>query len=211
MTSHKKGISSVQLSKSIAVTQKTAWFKNHRIRECFSIVGKERLNGEIEPDETFVGGKNKNRHWDKKVKNSQGRSFKDKVPVMGMMQRGGKVICKVAKDTSCKSLTLPILQAVKRGSTLFPDERNAYGLVSRLYEHHVIGRSRKQYANGNVYTSTIEGFWGIMKRDLIGIYNHTDRKHLQKYADEFCFRYNTRNSSEPSRLTCKTLCLGIEL
>jgi transposase-like protein len=172
---------------------------NHRIRECFSIVGKEKLNGEIELDETFVGGKNKNRHWDKKVKNSQGRSFKDKVPVMGMLQRNGKVVCKVVKNTSYKSLTLPVLQTVKRGSTLFSDEWNGYGLVSRLYEHHVIDHSRKQYANGNVYTNTIEGFWGIMKRGLTGIYNHTSRKHLQKYANEFCFRYNTRNLGEPER------------
>jgi len=197
ITSHKKGISSIQLSKDLEVTQKTAWFMNHRIRECFN--SKEKLSGEIELDETFVGGKNKNRHWDKKVKNSQGRSFKDKVPVMGMLQRNGKVVCKVVKDTSYKSLTLPILQTVKRGSTLFSDEWCGYNLVDKLYEHYIIDHSRKQYVNGNVYTNTIEGFWGIMKRGLIGIYNHTDRKHLQRYANEFSFRYNTRKSSEVER------------
>ena len=95
---------------------------NHRIRQCFSIVSEEKLSGEVELDETFIGGKNKNRHWDKKFKNAQGRSFKDKVPVMGMLERNGKVVCKVVKNTSYKSLTAPILRTVKRGSTLFSDE-----------------------------------------------------------------------------------------
>lgn len=110
ITSTKKGISSTQLSRDISVTYKTAWFMNHRIRECFGIVMEEKLDGEVELDETFVGGKNKNRHRNKKVKNSQGRSFKDKVPVMGMLQRGGKIVCKVVRDTSYKSLTAPIFE-----------------------------------------------------------------------------------------------------
>jgi len=199
ITSHKKGISSIQLSKDIDVTQKTAWFMNHRIRECFSIVSKEKLNGDIELDETFIGGKNKNRHWDKKVKNSQGRSFKDKVPVMGMLQRGGKVVCKVVKNTSYKSLTAPIIRTVKRGSTLFSDEWSGYRVVGKVYEHYIVDHSRKQYVNGDAYTNTLEGFWGIMKRGLIGIYNHTSKEHLQRYVNEFCFRYNARNSSETER------------
>jgi transposase-like protein len=197
ITSHKKGISSIQLSKDIKVTQKTAWFLNQRIRECF--INEEKLSGEVALDETFVGGKNKNRHWDKKVKNSQGRSFKDKVPVLGMLQRNGKVVCRVLKDTSYKSLTAPIIRTVKRGSTLFSDEWGGYRVVDKVYEHYIVDHSRKQYVDGNAYTNTIEGFWGIMKRGLIGIYNYTGRKHLQRYVDEFSFRYNTRNLSEAER------------
>ena len=129
ITSHKKGISSLQLAKDISVTQKTAWFMSQRIRENFKIVMDEKLEGEVELDETFVGGKNKNRHRNKKVKNSQGRSFKDKVPVMGMLERGGNVVCKVVRDTSYKSLTGPILRAVDRSATLFSDEWVGYKTI----------------------------------------------------------------------------------
>lgn len=98
LCNHKKAISSLQLSKDITVTQKTAWFLLQKIRRTFHFVQREKLDGEVELDETFVGGKNKNRHWNKKVKHCQGRSFKDKVPVMGMLQRGGNVICRVVRD-----------------------------------------------------------------------------------------------------------------
>ena len=118
---HKKSISTTQLAKDISVTLKTSWFLLHNIRRTFHSIHLEELNGEVELDETFVGGKNKNRHANKKVKNSQGRSFKDKVPVLGMLKRGGKVICKVVKDTSVKSPTAPILTAVNRTVTLFTD------------------------------------------------------------------------------------------
>ncbi len=100
---HKKAISATQLAKNISVTVKTAWFLLYKVRRTFNNVHLKKLDGEIKFDETFGGGKNKNRHANKKVKNSQGRSFKDKVPVLGMLNRGGNVICKVVKDTSAKS------------------------------------------------------------------------------------------------------------
>ena len=117
--SHKKGISSCQLARDIAVTQKTAWFMLQRIRECFYCENNHQLDGEVELDESFVGGKNKNRHANKRVKNSQGCSFKDKTPVLGMLERGGKVVCRVVKSTSKKQLTAPILKTIKRTATLF--------------------------------------------------------------------------------------------
>ena len=195
ITTSNKGISSVQLAETIGVTQKTAWFMSHRIRENFKIVMEEKLDGEVELDETFVGGKNKYRHRSKKVKNCQGRSFKDKVPVMGMLERGGKVVCKVVRDTSYKSLTVPILRTVKRSATLFSDEWKGYRTVSKLYEHYTVDHGHGQYVDEDAYTNNIEGFWGIMKRGLTGIYNHTSKKHLQKYVNEFCFRYNCKELS----------------
>lgn len=131
--SHKKGISSVQLSKDIGVTQKTAWFMLHRIRKALGLENEEnnddnqnqdKLDGTVEVDETFIGGKNKNRHADKKVKACQGRSFKDKVPVFGMFQRGGKVIAKVVSDTKSNTLFGVIRNYVKEGSNLYTDEWN---------------------------------------------------------------------------------------
>lgn len=199
IASNKKGISSIQLAKDISVTQKTAWAMSHKIRECFNIVTQEKLDGEVELDETFVGGKNKNRHYNKKVKNSQGRSFKDKIPVMGMLQRGGKVVCKVIRNTTYKSLTMPILRTVNRDATLFSDEWCGYRVVSKLYEHYIVDHGRGQYVDEDAYTNTIEGFWSIMKRGLTAIYNHTSRKHLQRYVNEFCFRYNTQNIDNVER------------
>jgi len=207
ITSHKKGISSIQLSKDISVTQKTAWFMSHRIRECFSFVMDEKFDGEVELDETFVGGKNKNRHANKKVKKCQGRSFKDKIPVMGMLQRGGHVTCKVVRDTSYKSLTIPILKTISRTATLFSDEWCGYKTVNKLYEHYVVDHGHGQYVDEDAYTNNIEGFWSIAKRSIIGIYNHLSRNHIQRYFNEFCFRYNTRDFSERERfnlLLCKS-------
>ena len=189
---HRKGISSVQLSKDIGVTQKTAWNMLHRIRECFGDVNGTKLDGVVQIDETFVGGKNKNRHWDKKVKNSQGRSFKDKTPVFGMLQKKGKVVAKVVKDTKAGTLRKEINKTIRAGSTVFSDEWN-YGNLNRKYNHSFVDHKRKQYVSGEVTTNGIESFWATLKRGIIGIYHHVSRKYLQRYVDEFVFRYNTRN------------------
>lgn len=202
ITTSNKGISSIKLADDIGVTQKTAWYMSQRIREAFNIALEEKLDGEVELDETFVGGKNKNRHKNKRVKNSQGRSFKDKVPVMGMLQRGGKVICEVVRNTSYKSLTVPILRNVKRTATLYSDEWQGYKTVHKLYKHYIVDHGHGQYVNGNAYTNNIEGFWSILKRGLTGIYNHTSKKHLQRYVNEFCFRYNYRGMDGKDRFNC---------
>ena len=145
LTSDKKGASSIKIASYLGVTQKTAWFMTQRIRQSFKQDPNEKFDGEVELDETFVGGKNKNRHWNKKVKNSQGRSFKDKVPVMGVLQRGGKVFCKVVKNTSYKQLTAPILRKVKRTATLYSDEWCGYKTVNKVYNHHVVDHGHGIY------------------------------------------------------------------
>lgn len=199
ITTSNKGISSVKLAEDISVTQKTAWYMNQRIREAFDIALEEKLDGEVELDETFVGGKNKNRHKNKRVKNSQGRSFKDKTPVLGMLQRGGRVKCKVVRDTSYKSLTVPVLRSVSRDATVYTDEWQGYKTVHKLYNHYIVDHGHGQYVNGNAYTNSIEGFWSILKRGLTGIYNNTSRKHLQRYVNEFSFRYNCRKMNGMER------------
>jgi transposase-like protein len=207
ITSHKKGISSLQLGRDLNVTQKTAWFMNHRIRNCFGLDHSEEIdsmgnNGVVELDETFVGGKNKNRHANKKVENSQGRSYKDKSPVLGILERDGKVIAIQVPDTKQETIQPIIESIVVSGSKVVSDEWTAYkGLYSK-YDHKVVNHSQKEYVSLNdrsIHNNTIEGFWSLLKRGIIGIYHFTSKKHLQKYVDEFAFRYNSRTITEHER------------
>lgn len=228
LTSSKKGISSLGLSRELGTTQKTAWFMAHRIRNCFGIDDDTELDGTVESDETFVGGKNKNRHKDKKVEQSQGRSFKDKTPILGLMERQeielterphklvpdkivieplilkpSFVVCRVVPDTKLKTIQ-PILKSfVKNNTKLVTDEWHAYQGLSSNYDHYIVNHAAKEYVNNedsSIHSNTIEGFWSIVKRGIIGIYHYASRKHLQKYADEFAFRYNTKDISTTDRI-----------
>ncbi len=213
VTAHKKGISSLQLGRDINVTQKTAWFMLQRIRNCFGIdTGK--LDNEVEVDETFIGGKEGNKHKNKKTEGSQGGS--NKAPVMGMVERGGKIKAKHIEDTKGATLSKEIIASVKETAQLYTDEYVSYESMQRIYDHSTIKHSEGQYVNGRVHTNTIEGFWSLLKRGIFGIYHSTSKKHLQKYVDEFVFRYNSRIATDSyrfnlllsnteNRLTYKTL------
>ena len=198
VTSHKKGISSLQLSRDIDVTQKTAWFMLQRIRNCFGIENNNELNNTVELDGTYMGGKNKNRHEDKKVEHPQGRSTQDKTPVFGMVERGGKLNAKVVPDTSCATLTKETVKFVK-DALVCTDEWWGYNSIKQLFLHEIVNHKCKEYVRNNVYTNTIEGFWSLLKRGVIGIYHFTSKQHLQRYVDEFVFRYNTRKHTECTR------------
>lgn len=198
-TSHKKGISSLQLSRDIEVTQKTSWFMLQRIRECFGEEPLSSLSGEVEADETYIGGRNKNRHEHKRIKGIQGRSVKDKTPVVGMIERGGDLIAKVVNNTKSSTLTKEVINHVKKTAKLYTDEWLGYKGVSKIYDHSIVKHNKEEYVNGRVHTNTIEGFWSLLKRSIIGVYHFTSKKHLQKYVDEMVFRYNSRDISEGKR------------
>lgn len=224
-TSAKNGISAAELSRHLNVTPTTGWFLLQRIRTMFAEKAPQTLSGIIQLDETFVGGKNKNRHWDKKVKNSQGRSFKDKTPVMGMLQqqvtetieRPHKLIpnrvvkekiiiqeavirCQVVPDTKAESIQPLIRAAVAANSIVVSDEWFAYNGLNNKYDHQVVDHGRKQYVNQAGYTSNaLEGSWSIFKAAIIGTHKKVTRKHLQLYVNEFAFRYNTKNAKDGSR------------
>lgn len=191
----KKGISSYQLAHNVGVTQKTAWFMLQRLRNCYKDT-ETVLSGEVEMDETFVGGKNKNRHRDKKVPLSRGRAHVDKTPVLGMVERSGRLVAQVIPDTSQKSITPIVLQRVNRDAKVYTDEWCGYDLVDKLYHREYVDHGRGQYVDGTATTNTIEGFWGIFKRGIIGVYQKASRQHLQRYVDEFVWRYNVRGMSQ---------------
>lgn len=199
ITSHKKGISSLQLSRDLDVTQKTAWFMLQRIRKCFGIENNNDLDNNVEVDETYIGGKNKNRHADKKIEKSQGRSSKDKTPVVGMIERQGKLNARAVANVQSKTLTTEIIKYVKESASLHTDEWLGYKGASKLYKHSIVKHGQGEYVNGESHTNTIEGFWSLLKRGILGIYHSTSRKHLQDYVDEFVFRYNTRDFTESMR------------
>ncbi|WP_462240665.1 IS1595 family transposase [Ferruginibacter sp.] len=191
--SHRKGISSYQLARDLKLTQKTAWFMGHRIRYAIKQGTFDKaLDGIVEMDETFVGGKNKNRHADKKVKQCQGRSFKDKTPVFGMVQRQGELRAFVIPDTKAESIQPIVQDQVEYGSTIYSDEWHAYRGLNRYYDHAIVNHAARQYVDGEIHTNTIEGFWGQFKRSIIGIYHQVSPKHLQRYVDEAVYRYNNK-------------------
>jgi len=198
--SHKKGISSIQLGKDLGITQKSAWFMLGRLRNSFKEKSKVKFTGTTQGDETFVGGKNKNRHAHKKVKDSQGRSCKDKTPVFGLLS-DGQVSTAVVPDTKAKTLK-PIIHAmVEQGAIMVTDEWGAYNGLSKDYQHEVVKHNSGEYVKNNFHTNSLEGFWSLLKRGIFGIYHSVTAKHLNQYCDEFSYRYNTRNISDSSRFT----------
>lgn len=190
-TSHKVGLSSMQLQRELNLTQKTTWFLLQKLRNCSGFENKHTLDNEVEIDETYVGGKNKNRHYDKKVPRSQGRSYKDKVPVLGMIERGGKVVAHVVQSVNADELVPILLKTINIFSTVYTDEWGAYNDLHKYFEHYIVNHGKKEYVNGNATTNNIENFWGNLKRGIIGVYRVVSKKHLQRYVNEFVFKRNT--------------------
>lgn len=196
VTSHKKGISSLQLGRDLDITQKSAWFMLQRIRKCFGIENNHELDNEVEIDETFVGGKESNKHKDKKSSNPM---VGDKSIVVGMVERNGKLNALKVENRRSEVLCPIIYSAIKKTANLYTDEHVGYRSLKRVYNHKVVKHKEKQYVDGRVHTNTIEGFWSLLKRGIFGIYHFTSKKYLQMYVDEFVFRYNTRTITSQNR------------
>lgn len=157
------------------------------------------LENFVEIDETFVGGKNKNRHRNKKAPHSQGRSWKDKTPVLGMLERKGNLITRIVSNTQKKVIEPIVNLHVKKGSNVYTDEWFAYQDLGKRHNHQIVNHGNKEYVNGIVHTNSIEGFWSHLKRGIYGNYHWVSKKHLSSYVQEFTLRYNTRKYSEQVR------------
>lgn len=205
VTSHKKGISSMQLAKDIDVTQKTAWFMLQRIRNCFGIDINEPMQNEVEIDETYIGGEMQNKHKSKRAEfHAQGRQtgMNDKKPVLGMLERDGKVRCTVLDRAQGTTIKPILFETISKTATVITDGFGAYTGIAKVFTKHVvINHAQNEYVVGSFHTNTIEGFWSLLKRGIIGIYHFVSDKHLQKYLNEFAFRYNSRAQSENQRVT----------
>lgn len=197
-TTTRNGVAAKELERQLSICYKTALRMNHQIKLLMSNnKNKEPFTGVLELDESFIGGLNKNRHADKKIEDSQGRSCKDKVPVFGIMKRGGKISVHVVDDT--KGITIkPIIDAHvnKDASILITDEWLGYTKLKDEYSHVVINHLLGEYVRGAFHTNTIEGFWSQLKRTIKGTHIHVSKRHLQKYIDEVAFRYMERNRQD---------------
>jgi transposase-like protein len=190
ITNAKNGISSWEIHRAIGVSQKTAWFMLHRIRTAHRSKGGNKLSGQIEADETYVGGKARNMHRAKRARVITGTGGKDKTAVMGILQRGGKVRTKVVDNTKKKTLQAEIRNHVLAGSAIFTDALNSYEGLNE-FQHEVVDHA-VEYVRGEVHTNGMENFWSLLKRTLGGTYVSVEPFHLFRYLDEQAFRYNNR-------------------
>lgn len=188
----RKGISSLQLSKEIGVTQKSAWFMLHRLREACGGQKLTKLRGIVELDECFIGGKERNKHERKKLK--AGRGAVGKTAVLGMRERGGRIIATTLEMRSLPEVTAEIHKNIETGSQLYTDDHILFDDLDGLFfRHEAVNHSAGEYSRGPASTNSIESVWALLKRGVYGVYHKVTPKHLSRYLNEFSFRLNEGN------------------
>lgn len=191
----KNGVSSCEVARDLGITQKSAWFLNHRIRMALHNGSIEKLSGHVEADETFIGGKARNMHVAERKRRITGTGGKDKTAVMGIVQRGGKVVTKVVPNRKKSALQAEVRKHVEAGSALYTDALLSYQGLEADYAHQVIDHA-VAYVDGSVHTNTLENFWALLKRSISGTYVSVEPFHLFRYLDEQSFRYNYRKEMD---------------
>lgn len=196
----KNGISSHELARSLGITQKSAWFMLHRIRLAMQEGTLDKLDGEIEVDESYIGGAARNMHKSKSEGIGTGRGTRNKTPVVGVLQRKGDVRASVLDNVGRVALKRHIRQNVELGSSVYTDKFPSYSGLSRDYDHRVVDHA-ESYVNGRAHTNGLENFWSLLKRGLNGTYVSVEPFHLFRYLDERLFAYNLRDFDDYGRFT----------
>lgn len=194
----KNGISSMELSRALGITQKTAWFLLHRVRMAMKTPAFRKLSGEIEVDETFIGGRAANMHKHIREKKIKGRGTVGKAIVQGLLERGGEMRFSIVPTTEDEILCRTVRRNVADGSKVYTDALPAYGPLGLNFYHQAVDHLRN-YVIGRVHTNGLENFWSLLKRTLKGTYVAVLPFHLERYLDEQTFRYNHRRTDDASR------------
>jgi transposase-like protein len=199
LTNCKNGISSYEIARDVQVSQKAAWFMLHRIRlamqdEFFG----SKLNGEVEADESFIGGKSRNMHVSKRQRRISGTGGKDKTAVMGLLERGGNIRTIVVPNRKREALQTEVRKHVEAGAALYTDALPSYNGLAQDYAHAVVDHA-VAYVDGRVHTNGLENFWSLLKRGIAGTYVSIEPFHLFRYLDEQSFRFNNRKVNDSSR------------
>lgn len=188
MTTARKGIPSTQMARELGITQKSAWFLAQRIRETWLSSFDGDMGSIVEVDETYIGGKEKNKHAHKKL--HAGRGAVGKQAVVGVLQRGGRVVAMPVNSTDRETLHGFIHANVKKGATVYTDDHRSY-LNMEGYTHESVCHSVGEYVREQAHTNGVESFWALLKRGYYGIYHHMSVKHLHRYVNELSFRHDT--------------------
>jgi len=194
----KNSVSSCEIARSIGITQKTAWFMAHRLRFALHHGTFNKLSGDVEADETFIGGKARNMHVAQRKRRITGTGGKDKTAVMGILERGGKVRTVVVENRKKKALQAEVHKHVEAGSALYTDALLSYEGLEGRYAHQMIDHAVK-YVDGQVHTNGLENYWSLLKRGIAGTYVSVEPFHLFRYLDEQAFRFNERKVSDFDR------------
>lgn len=200
----KNGISSYEIHRALGITQKSAWFLLHRIRLAMQTGTFEKMGGPVEADETYIGGKARFMHKDKREEKIKGRGSVGKTIVMGILERKGDVRAKVIKDTTKETLQGEIKYNVEAGAEVYTDSHTSYQGLSPEFLHESVNHDADEYVRGQVHTQGIDNFWSLLKRSLKGTYIAVMPFHLFRYVDEQSFRYNNRKFNDLERflMTC---------
>lgn len=194
----KNGISSHELGRALGVTQKSTWFMLHRIRLAMQTGSFEKFSGEVEVDETYIGGKARNMHKRDRPAKISGRSYLNKTVVLGMIERGGTVRAEVVPNVKKATLQPRIREAVEPGASIFTDNLYSYTGLDWKYDHRTVDHAAR-YVDGHVHTNHMENFWSLLKRGLHGTYISVEPFHLFRYLDERVFTFNLRDKTDYGR------------
>ena len=194
----KNGVSSCEVARDLGITQKSAWFLDHRIRRALHEGSFEKLSGHVEVDETFIGGKARNMHVAKRERRITGTGGHDKVPVMGILERGGKVRTKVVPNRKKSALQAEVRKHVEAGSALYSDALKSYEGLAGEFAHQVVDHA-VEYVDGAIHTNGLENFWSLLKRSISGTYVSVEPYHLFRYLDEQSYRFNNRRMDDFDR------------